>query len=400
MVLVTVAAVVLAGVALTIWQVTRGGTETQQQALVPRAPETTRKPTKATKTPAFLSMADVVASVEGGVAKISGGGSTGTGFLIADGVLATSAHVIEETFLSDIRVQFPKRGPRQEGVTAILHKDNARDLCLLRVSKGQPPLRLAKSQRFRRGEEVLLIGNPGVGDYAVLENAVTQGLLSAITTIEGRRFYQISASVNPGNSGGPVLNRKGEVVCVATLRAGGVEGIAFGIPADDVRTALWPAVATSSKDTRAAEAQHNAQVVFLRMAQFGSAYLVGMYVNVVAMEKAMAVGMDPSAALWTANAAYAPYLGEARRRWGDYLSPQCQRAISDQGLDARVQRLFRELRTCTDDLRDYVDDPRGRIGRYIASYKHFRGTFASIVSRLDHELEVSKDLVANLPEDR
>jgi S1-C subfamily serine protease len=117
-----------------------------------------------------------------------------------------------------------------------------RDLAFLRVRTDVPPLRLAERHEFKRGQSITVIGSPGVGPL-VMENAVTQGVLSTQTQIEGQDYYQSSISINPGNSGGPVFDKFGEVIGVVRLKATQQEGIAFCVPLKDLREGIAQAEA-------------------------------------------------------------------------------------------------------------------------------------------------------------
>ena len=83
-----------------------------------------------------------------------------------------------------------------------------------------------------------IIGTPGIGGGMVLQNAVAHGILSTETVLDGQNYYQLGASVNAGNSGGPALDSSGEVIGVVTSKARGREAIGFCIPVGDVARAL------------------------------------------------------------------------------------------------------------------------------------------------------------------
>jgi len=80
-----------------------------------------------------------------------------------------------------------------------------------------------------------------MGVSFVLENSVTTGTLASKLSDESQELYQLSASVNKGNSGGPVFNSFGEVIGVVVGRAKDGEGIGFGIPLNDVIIAIHSA---------------------------------------------------------------------------------------------------------------------------------------------------------------
>ena len=162
-------------------------------------------------------------------------GGTGTGFLIgSEGEILTNHHVVEGA--DQIRVRLYE-GEWLEA--RVVGADPRTDLALLRV-KTQRPLRgasLGDSGRVRVGEWVLAIGNP-----FGLEETVTAGILSAKGRALGSAVFtgylQTDAPIHAGNSGGPLLNLKGEVIGVNTAVAREATGIGFAIPINLVRRLL------------------------------------------------------------------------------------------------------------------------------------------------------------------
>ena len=91
-----------------------------------------------------------------------------------------------------------------------------------------------KRSNLRQGDGIVAIGNP-LG----LERSVSRGVVSStLRTLGNLRFIQTDASINPGNSGGPMFNERGEVVAVACAGFVSFDGLAFGIPIEDVRVFL------------------------------------------------------------------------------------------------------------------------------------------------------------------
>jgi S1-C subfamily serine protease len=162
----------------------------------------------------------------------------GSGFFITpDGYLLTNSHVIRpirhpEITLIDGRT-FPAR---------VIGEDPVTDLAVLRVEhEGTfPAARLGDSSRLRLGQLVVAIGNP-LGFQFTVSAGIISGLGRALQGPGGRiieDIIQTDAALNPGNSGGPLVDSRGQVigVCVATLL--GAENIAFAIPS---HTAEWVA---------------------------------------------------------------------------------------------------------------------------------------------------------------
>ena len=146
----------------------------------PIKPVTTTAPLPSGTPRPVLSTADIVAQSEASVALIRGKSSVGTGFLIAKGILATNAHVIDGEFIDSIEIRFPSAEGKQKGpfTARMLYKDSQRDLAIFAVKTELPPLEVASAYKFRKGEDVTVIGNPGVGDEMVLENAISRGVVS------------------------------------------------------------------------------------------------------------------------------------------------------------------------------------------------------------------------------
>ncbi len=190
--------------------------------------------------PQPLTTAQIVARVDPSVALIRGKRALGTGFLVRPGLLATNAHVIEGEVINNLEVRFPAAGENSQGPihAELAFKDPKRDLAFLRVKSDLPPLEIAQAYLFQKGDDVLIIGNPGVGAKLVLENAISRGVMSTRTTLDGQPFYQLGIAINPGNSGGPVIDLTGKVIGVASRKAAQLEGTAFCIPVEDLRAAM------------------------------------------------------------------------------------------------------------------------------------------------------------------
>jgi DNA-directed RNA polymerase subunit RPC12/RpoP len=133
---------------------------------------------------------EIVERNEASVALIQGQAESRTGFLVRNNLLATNAHVIRIEITRDIQIFFPSAPKAEQGPYAarILYEDSKRDLAILRVNVGLPVLTLAQSYAFRRGDDVTIIGNPGLGGHVTLQNAIAKGVMSTETTLEGQRF--------------------------------------------------------------------------------------------------------------------------------------------------------------------------------------------------------------------
>jgi S1-C subfamily serine protease len=107
------------------------------------------------------------------IALVRGRRGSGTGFLICTGLLATNAHVIALERIEDLHVSFPDL--RSSPLTAeLLFEDMRRDLALLAVPTGLAPLEIEPLYEFRRGQDVTVIGNPGIGNLIGLLDAPSE----------------------------------------------------------------------------------------------------------------------------------------------------------------------------------------------------------------------------------
>jgi S1-C subfamily serine protease len=188
-----------------------------------------------------LSTEEIVGRCEASVALVRGRAGSGTGFVVLPGIVVTNAHVVAHELARDLKVHFPSaqgalRGPRS---AEVLYFNLERDLAFLKLDGASPePLEIAGDHRFRRGQDVTIIGSPGLGNGQVLENAVTRGVLSTRYKLQDKEFYQLGAAINPGNSGGPVIDDEGRVIGVAALKTTKVEALAFCVPAADLAKAV------------------------------------------------------------------------------------------------------------------------------------------------------------------
>lgn len=203
-----------------------------------------------------LNFEDVVAQAEKSVCRIQATGiGGGSGFLIDTDVIMTNRHVVDCMLVDEIEVSFPNNPSISNSKLSakIIYEAPKLDVAILRVpSVSAPSLAIGDyvAGRVRRGLDVVAIGNPGVQIVTgqTIENAVSRGLLSSETTIDGIKYYQASIAVNPGNSGGPILNLSGDVVGMVTLKDTSVEGMAFAVPCYSLREIVETLAAKGAAD--------------------------------------------------------------------------------------------------------------------------------------------------------
>ncbi|MEI6521342.1 MAG: serine protease, partial [bacterium] len=155
--------------------------------------------------------------------------ATGTGFVVnANGYLITCAHVV--TGAKKINVAI---GTKNWDAN-VLRVDEKRDLALLQINaKELTPLPIANSNQVELGQEARVFGYP-ISNLLGNDIKVTRGTISGISLRDEQKIIQIDAAVNPGNSGGPLTNEKGEVIGVVNAKLGGtmVTAVGFAVPSN------------------------------------------------------------------------------------------------------------------------------------------------------------------------
>jgi len=163
-----------------------------------------------------------------------GGGTVfgaGSGFIVSpDGVILTNAHVVRDANEVTVKLQ-----DRREFKAKVLGSDPKTDVAVLKIeAHNLPVVPIGNSKTLQVGEWVLAIGSP----YG-LDSTVTAGVVSAkgrsLPGDDSVPFIQTDVAVNPGNSGGPLFNTRGEVVGINSQiysQTGGYQGLSFAIPID------------------------------------------------------------------------------------------------------------------------------------------------------------------------
>jgi serine protease Do len=163
----------------------------------------------------------------------------GSGFVISpDGYILTNAHVVEDA--NEVTVRMTDRREYRAKVVGI---DKRTDVAVIKIdAKNLPVVQVGNPRGLKAGEWVIAIGSP-----FGFENSVTAGIVSATARSLSDAytpFIQTDVAVNPGNSGGPLFNLRGEVVGINSQiysRTGGYQGVSFAIPIDvamDVKNQL------------------------------------------------------------------------------------------------------------------------------------------------------------------
>ena len=173
------------------------------------------------------------------------GVSQGTGFIIsADGYVLTNHHVVDGADTVRIRL-----ADRREFTARVVGSDEQSDVALLKIAaSGLPTLRIGDSKALKSGQWVVAIGSP-----FGLDHSVTAGIVSAVgraNPYANQRyvpFIQTDVAINRGNSGGPLLDTRGQVVGINSQifsNSGGYMGVSFAIPIDVAMNAVQQLKAT------------------------------------------------------------------------------------------------------------------------------------------------------------
>ncbi len=199
-----------------------------------------------------LKMPGDAASALAATTLIRSGRSVGSGVSISpDGFILTAAHVVDR---GAITVVF-QDGKEYEAVP--VRRNPKRDVALLKLKGTGFPCLNAGKRRGKIGEKIYVVGAPAGEDLAF---SMTTGIISAERNWDEDTYLQTDASVNPGNSGGPMLDEEGNVLATVSwkLVGVGVEGIGFGIPVDVAFKALavTPGDASAAALSREPETAH------------------------------------------------------------------------------------------------------------------------------------------------
>lgn len=161
---------------------------------------------------------------------------SGSGFIISpDGYIVTNNHVVDGASELMVSLSDDKMVPAK-----LIGRDEQTDLAVLKIdTKPLTVARLGDSEKIKVGELAVAIGNPLGNQFA---RTVTAGVVSAINRtmeVQDREFtlIQTDAAISPGNSGGPLVNARGEVIGINTVKVAqeGVEGLGFAIPITDAK---------------------------------------------------------------------------------------------------------------------------------------------------------------------
>lgn len=182
------------------------------------------------------SIGDAVVAINVAANTAGQGPSTGSGFIISpDGFVLTNAHVVGDAHAVKLALT-----DGRSLTAAVRGRDVATDLALLRVDADVrlPFASLGDSSKIRVGQLVIAIGNP-LGFQSTVSAGVVSALGRTLPSKDGRMIegiVQTDVALNPGNSGGPLVDARGSVIGINTAIISGAQNLSFSVPAE---TANW-----------------------------------------------------------------------------------------------------------------------------------------------------------------
>lgn len=314
--------------------------------------------------PPRLTTAQVASRTLPSVAAIRGKHRRGSGFVIAPGVLVTNYHVIAKDLLRNVVIEFPS-DPQSPGAVPVRlrYADPTEDLALLTVPYRIKPLQLASMRKYQPGQEILVVGSPGLGhSEVVLHNAVARGLLSTRTELDGKPYYQLDVTVNPGNSGGPVIDDEGHVIGVVTARAAAEDHLTFALPLPTLRRFLRACEQTSAADSRRMAAEHRLQVAVSTILPAARIYYVAMVAYLRMLDPRYRAEDD----VGVPDGEVTELLAEIDRRLLADLRLEEGKIRNDRGLTQEDRDRFSLLWRTYAELKQAVDEPSGSVRDYMA----------------------------------
>jgi S1-C subfamily serine protease len=178
------------------------------------------------------TLEEMVAKAMPAIVHIQATGGSGSGFFVRHDTLITNVHVVQNDGYVTIK--------RHDGSTASARVESrapAFDIAVLKLAQAsstQPVLQMGSSKSLRAGQEIVVIGSA----LGTLTNSVSRGVMSGLRSAGGATLVQTDAASNPGNSGGPMLDRDGAVIAITTLGYRGAQGLNFGVAVDHARDLL------------------------------------------------------------------------------------------------------------------------------------------------------------------
>jgi len=221
--------------------------------------------------------------------------SQGSGFIVrADGAVVTNYHVISNA--TDITI---KAGDKVLEAEGLLHIDKENDLVILKAKgKNLQAVKFGDIEKLNVGEKVYVISSP-----QGLENTISEGILSGIRELDPKRkILQITAPISQGSSGGPVFNKNGEVIGIATFLIKEAQNINFAMPVNLIKEKISAQKIIALKDTEIEDYKKTAEYWVNLGYYYGVA---GLYKDAIeAFKQAIRIKPDYADAHYNLGVAY------------------------------------------------------------------------------------------------
>lgn len=167
-----------------------------------------------------------ISQVINSVVSINAGGKIGSGAIVRnDGRIVTNNHVVDGAGSIVVKT-FDGRSYSAQ----LIASDASKDLALIKISGSFNPFSFEDVANVRVGEKAVALGSP-----AGLDFTVTEGIVSAVRSINEIIYLQTDVPINPGNSGGPLINKAGKIIGINTMKISGYEGVGFSIASNVVK---------------------------------------------------------------------------------------------------------------------------------------------------------------------
>jgi S1-C subfamily serine protease len=368
--------------------IAKGEIPTPTPTVTPTPPSATSSTSSAP-----LTTAQIVARCEPSVALVKGKVSSGTGFLVRPNLVATNAHVINDEFVSNLEVRFPGAPAGLQGPVHVqlMYEDPKRDLAFLAISTKLPALEIAPEYGFIKGEDITVIGSPGFGDDQVLENAVSRGVMSSKTQIDGQNYLQMNISINPGNSGGPVFDSAGRVIGVATLKATKAEATAFCIPVED----LQKAIAQVGPPRPELANRRRRELAFRILVTAGAFYGLGLETRGGA---GVRVSVPASKGQSDQPPSFRELVSTLDNKLFSQVDPELSHLKRDPDLKANTRKSYADLAVNYRTMKDLYENPGSASSNYFTQVQELKDRHLRLAESLRNELklEVPPQLLALL----
>jgi V8-like Glu-specific endopeptidase len=307
-----------------------------------------------------MSVEDLLSQVMPAVVLVETPTGRGSAFFVRNDTLLTNVHVVAGNSSVTIR--------RMDGTSASARVESqsaAYDLALLKVSNPQATqalITLGSLSSVRVGQEVIAIGSA----LGTLQNTVTRGIVSGLRRTGNATLVQTDAAVNPGNSGGPLLDRNGEVIGITTMGYKDRQGLNFAVGVDHALALLSGKANASSPTSAGGNDQNDLSSLSPaipsetdRMRTEGQR----VYEQTLTELTRRADVLDTEWRRFSDVCYSAPMTGSFDRQWFVLLSPRGLSGPVAQDCGTYVDSLKREAATFGDAMKRAAEDAR-RAGVY------------------------------------